>query len=373
MAVTPKIVFDYNKTRVSGNNKLLCHAPFQSINFSQNGNATVCCYNKTYVLGSYPDSNLRKIWFGSIAQALRKEMIKNPLPRGCENCYLQLESGNFAAVHAKHYDFHSDHWAKHFVKKLKTYIKQSDFVAYPRVLEFELSNTCNLECVMCDGYFSSSIRKNREQKPPLKMIFDENFIIQLDEFIPHLTDAKFLGGEPFLIPIYLKIWNRIIQMNPTCKVHITTNATIISDEIWRVLHKLNAVIIISIDSLNELKYNEIRKGANFQDVMRNIEKLHGYTKSIGSDISFSVCPMSTNWQDMPEIIQYGIDHHIYIYFNTVFNPSRLSLKNISKEEALKIINQYNAVKYRGSGHFINHNLNQIQGLTNMIKFWHQIE
>jgi MoaA/NifB/PqqE/SkfB family radical SAM enzyme len=363
----------YNKTRNQKVDKtVICHAPWQSINFTQNGDATVCCYNKDYILGTYPNNSIHEIWFGKIANDLRSEMQKNPLPKGCQNCALQIESENFASVHARHYDFHSDHPIKHFLKKSVNYFRQKKFTAYPRVIEFELSNTCNLECIMCNGYFSSSIRKNRENLPPMKTVYDENFVNQLEEFIPHLTDAKFLGGEPFLIPLFYKIWEKIIKLNPNCKIHITTNATMIQKNGWDILYKLQANVVVSIDAITEDMYNRIRKGANFKEVMTNIKLFKKYTKQAKTDLNFSVCPMTLNWQEMPEIIQYGIDHKIYIYFNTVFYPENLSLKNIDREFAVKIINYFEYFKFQGSGFYFNYNQKQLLGLTNMLKFWHQV-
>jgi MoaA/NifB/PqqE/SkfB family radical SAM enzyme len=95
-----------------------------------------------------------------------------------------------------------------FTEKLQS-VKHKIFggVVMPKVMEFELSNECNLECVMCNGSFSSSIRKNREKLPPIISPYNDDFVNELDAFIPHLTDAKFLGGEPFMIEIYLKIGN----------------------------------------------------------------------------------------------------------------------------------------------------------------------
>jgi MoaA/NifB/PqqE/SkfB family radical SAM enzyme len=47
---------------------------------------------------------------------------------------------------------------------------------YPSMLELELNNTCNLECVMCIGELSSSIRKNREKLPAIRSPYDEAFV-----------------------------------------------------------------------------------------------------------------------------------------------------------------------------------------------------
>lgn len=373
MALNKKDIKAYNNTRIPLVNKsVVCHAPWQSINFTQNGDATVCCYNKDYVLGTYPTHSLHDMWFGDIAKRLRAEMRQNPLPDGCQNCALQIQSENYASVHARHYDFHSDHPMKHWIKKVKNYSKQRKYLAYPRVMEFELSNTCNLECVMCNGYFSSSIRKNREGLPPMKMVFDEAFVEQLNEFIPHLTDAKFLGGEPFLIPIYQKIWEKIIELNPKCTLHITTNATLISDKNWEVLKQLKTVVIVSIDSLNPATYLKIRKGASWENVSDNIQKLHKYTKEKKTDLNFTICPMTINWEEMPEIIQYGITNEIYVYFNTVFFPENLSLMNIDKELAIDIIRNYENFELLGKGFYFEYNKKQLIGLINLIKHWHSI-
>src|SRR5690606_33203504 len=117
MSINKKHIKAYNNTRIPQVNKrVLCHAPWQSINFTQNGDATVCCYNKEYVLGTYPKNSLHDMWFGKTAKTIRLEMKHNPLPKGCQNCALQIESENYASVHARHYDFHSDHPIKHLIK-----------------------------------------------------------------------------------------------------------------------------------------------------------------------------------------------------------------------------------------------------------------
>ena len=47
----PGILAEYKAIRVTKNTSIFCHAPFTSMNFEQNGNVTVCCYNRKYVLG----------------------------------------------------------------------------------------------------------------------------------------------------------------------------------------------------------------------------------------------------------------------------------------------------------------------------------
>lgn len=54
---------------------------------------------------------------------------------------------------------------------------------WPRQMEFSVSNTCNLQCVMCNGEWSSSIRSQREGLPPLPKVYDDAFFDGLRDFL----------------------------------------------------------------------------------------------------------------------------------------------------------------------------------------------
>ena len=110
---------------------------------------------------------------------------------------------------------------------------------FPRVMEFELSNECNLECQMCNGNVSSSIRKRKDKLPPLPNPYDDAFVQQLEPYLPHLKEAKFYGGEPFLIPVYFQIWDKLAEVNPGCTIFLITNGTHWNNKIKSLVEKLN--------------------------------------------------------------------------------------------------------------------------------------
>ncbi len=196
-AVEQPIVDEYNSHRKPEARQYLCHAPFKSIYFGHGGKAVACCYNRSHVLGQYPARSIKDIWFGKEADQLRDYIRQNDLSLGCFGCRQQMTAHNFDAVKARQYDerrINPNH--------------------YPSVMEFELSNVCNLECEMCSGEFSSLIRAKREKLPPIVSVYDAAFVDQLEEFIPYLEEVKFYGGEPFLIDIYYDIWERIMRINP---------------------------------------------------------------------------------------------------------------------------------------------------------------
>lgn len=95
---------EYNEIRETKNKAIFCHAPFSSMNFEQNGHVTVCCYNRTYRLGTYPNDTIAQMWWGDRADKLRKEMNREMLPAGCNICHNQFQSRNFGGLRARFYD-----------------------------------------------------------------------------------------------------------------------------------------------------------------------------------------------------------------------------------------------------------------------------
>ena len=88
---------------------------------------------------------------------------------------------------------------------------------------------------MCDGWSSSLLLKKKCRLPQFPNPYDDDFITQLEEFIPHLEQAFFVGGEPFMIEIYFKIWEKIVETNPSCMISVQTNGTILNQKVKALL------------------------------------------------------------------------------------------------------------------------------------------
>jgi len=319
-----KILDQYASVRHGTYTPIVCHAPFVNLNFEQTGQVRACCYNTTHILGKWPEQKIMDIWRGEKAAELREYIRDNNLWGGCSECGNMIVAGNHQGVRAKYYD----EYVKPGIATALGYLNNrlTGSISYPRVMEFELSNQCNLECIMCTGFFSSMIRKNREHLPPIVSPYNDAFVDELDEFIPHLTDAKFLGGEPFMIEIYLKIWEHIQKINPRIRIHITTNGNFLNDRVKNLLERLYAGIIVSIDSLNPETYPKIRVHGNFEKLMKNLEFFMDYAKRKNTFLSMAACPITLNWRELPHMLDFCIERNITLYFNAVFSPPELSLR-----------------------------------------------
>ncbi len=364
--LSKKNIDGYNSVRKTENKSLLCHAPFTNLNFEQNGNVTACCFNRKEVLGKYPEQTIAEIWKGAALKDFRNKIRSNDLGGGCKLCRILLESENYNGTKAIHYDEYAS-GEKPF-DKLKTAIGFEPQY-YPKVFEFEISNTCNLACEMCSGYFSSTIRQKREMLPPLPNPYDDDFVRQVASFMPYLTDLKFLGGEPFLIEIYLKIWEQVIAVNPNIRIHITTNGSVYNQRIEALLENLKAGFVFSIDSSNSERYDQIRLGAKYERVLENFARFKKIAAQKNTYLSIASCVMSNNWMDLPDLVRFANAEGVSIHFNIVWNPGHLSIRFMHYHEIENIIRFLQAAKLPEETEREKSNLNNYLEIINTLEYW----
>lgn len=314
---------EFNKLRPKNARKFLCHAPFHSLRFSQAGKILACCYNRGFVLGQYPEQTLHDIWFGDKIRQFRDFIRKNDLTHGCDECAERLNHRLFHLSGIRQYD----------------YLATARKSRYPSMFDFEISNICNLECIMCLGENSSAIRSRREKLPPYTQHYDSAFVHQLEEFIPYLKEARFSGGEPFLIPLYFEIWERIIALNPETEISVLTNATILDESVKALLKKGNFSIAVSADSLVKETYEKIRQGADFEMVMHHFSYFMEYSRERKKTFSLNVCPLPQNWNEIPSLVKFCNEQNIQLVLHTVIFPPAQSLRALSAAE-LKNIYQH---------------------------------
>lgn len=262
-----------------------------------------------------PTHSISDIWFGEKYQQIR-DNISNDIFKGkCAECKKDVDNGVWPL--AKAYE-------------------QFTVKEYPSLMELELSNQCNLECVMCSGTLSSGIRKNRDKLPPLPQIYTDEFRQQLREFIPHLEELRFNGGEPFAQKIVLDICEDVAELNPGLKVNIATNGTVYNKRVQKIMDMCNIHINISIDSLLHDRYSEIRINGDLSVLMKNFEIFNKYCKEGNRDLSIMVNPMRQNWDEMVEFVKWTDKHHVKLWYNTIRYPENCAIWNLPTEKLKEI-------------------------------------
>jgi radical SAM protein with 4Fe4S-binding SPASM domain len=287
-----------------------CYAPFTSLYLDQLGNVRVCCQNTEHVVGNIVTESLEAIWNGEKIRQLRQALRQSDLRVGCQFCEWGFLDGNAAGG---------------FMKRFDELPVDDESPSFPKRMEFSISNTCNLECVMCNGEWSSSIRTRREKLPPLPKVYPDRFFDELRRFLPALERADFFGGEPFLERETFRIWDMMIELGLGTLCHVTTNGTQFNSRVERVLDALPFSFQISIDGATAATVESIRRNARFDEVLANARRFLEYAKERGTVFGFSYCLMVPNWHEFGDFLLLADDWDVDVCVNTVTWPVDLSL------------------------------------------------
>lgn len=341
----------YNSFRGNQNSFLFCKAPYTSLRFHRNGAVHFCCHHIDYHF--LLNKSLKEIWFGKEFEKMRAQMKSYNIPKSCNFCANPFYSENYSSVNALSFD----------------YLDINDN-GYPVLMDFSLDNTCNLACIMCDASLSSKIQEKKKHKPKSKKkCYDDEFVKQLEEFIPYLKYAVFTGGEPFLINIYYKIWEKMVQINPEIIINITTNGTLINERINHFLKNAKVNITVSIDSFIPETYQKIRVGADFNKLMLNVNKFADICSKRNTEFTVTVCPMIINAFEIPEIVKTCNDNAWNFNYNTVLKPWSQALWSLESEDILSIISFYESFKFNIIDKTSHNNIEKFRTLINLLINW----
>jgi molybdenum cofactor biosynthesis enzyme MoaA len=250
------------------------------------------------------------------------------------------------------------------------YDKLKKSAGFPLEMIFELDNICNLECSMCNGEFSSSILKNRDHLQIATSPYGSDFFEQIKPYLKHLSVAKFLGGEPFLIKGYYEIWEELIKHNPKCFINLQTNGTIYNSRIEDLLKRGRFQIGVSIDSLNPELFEKIRKNSSLSEVLKNLDKFINLTMKSGSFVNVSVCPMQENWMEVPQIVNFCNRKNVFIYFNTVYSKG-FNLQEFDAARLKAIIDLYKQSQISARTYINRRNKKFFLDLINQVELWYK--
>lgn len=315
-----------------GTNGAPCNAPFNNMYFTVHGKVSPCWKLPGFCDQWSEERSIMDIWKGEHFQKYRDALMQCNFLNRCKECEVEIENEVWPLAKAYQQFGTNDN-------------------GYPTLMELELSNQCNLECIMCSGELSSGIRK-KEGKPPLPQIYNDAFINQLEEFIPHLKELRFNGGEPFAQKIVLDICDMVAKINPNLAINMATNGTVFNKRVQHILDNNNISINISIDSLIPERYEQIRINGDFDVLMKNVEIYKDYCHTNNRNLSIMVNPMRNNWEEMGHFAEWASEIKAALWYNTILYPKHLSIWNLSSEELEniydvlhnKVLNMDNTIK-----------------------------
>lgn len=153
---------------------------------------------------------------------------------------------------------------KNRVRLMRSYQQRSSHIAaFPVVLQIELSNRCNLQCIMCPR--QGMTRSRGDMDPALfRKIIDE--AAGKAEFaILHLL------GDSLLNPHLYEMIDQCREAG--IRTVLSTNGTLLNEKHARRLRASQLdILILSFDGFRRETYEKVRKNASYSRTLRNVER-----------------------------------------------------------------------------------------------------
>jgi len=297
-----------------------CRAPSTSLYLDQHGDARPCCQSHL-VLGNVADTSIVQIWQGERAQALRAAVAEGDLSLGCQHCRWAVEHSGPESAFARRFDG----------------LEPEPDLAQPVQLEIAPSTTCNLQCTMCSGEFSSAIRSQREGLPALPVRYGADQLEQVAALLPGLTHLELFGGEPLLARESLHLLELVAERAPHVEVRVTTNGTVWNDRVARLAEQVRLSFVVSVDGASAATYEAIRVGARWPVVRARLDELAALTAHRGTNLGIAHCLLVESWWELPDIVRLSSDLQADLWINRVRHPARSSLYHLSRAELAQVI------------------------------------
>ena len=137
---------------------------------------------------------------------------------------------------------------------------------FAQAVHIEVTNACNLECVMCP-----LIKQDRKTGVMAPELF-EKIVGQLEKYRAILEGVALMGlGEPLLYK-QLERFSAIAKQAHLPNVYTSTNAMLLDADRTESLLQEGRFdrIIFSLDGFTKETFEKIRKGADFEQVYENV-------------------------------------------------------------------------------------------------------
>ena len=160
-------------------------------------------------------------------------------------------------------------------------------------LRFDLTDNCNLRCIMCQAY-------NDTPPSALQCANFEAFVKATKGSLDKWGTIQ-LGNvaEPLINPRFADFL-RYIRSETCATIHIVTNGNLLGRYADVINEVGNCLIQVSVDSINEKTHEYIRTGSKYNHVFSNIKKI-----KMGSNrVLLSFTLMNCNIGEYPDIIEF---------------------------------------------------------------------
>lgn len=191
--------------------------------------------------------------------------------------------------------------------------------SYPRRLVFELTNACNLNCIMCG-------RNAADFKPT---IFDMDVFRSFEPLMDTVEEVTLMGwGEPTIHPNFIEMLE-IINRHSARKYFCTNGMNL--KKIKDAIFDYNVdVFAVSLDGATDETNGRIRRGSKIDVITEDLKDIVRIKKDRGVQypwINFVFCAMRSNLHELPELVRLAAEigiEEVKVVYLTVFGDDLMN-------------------------------------------------
>ncbi len=179
------------------------------------------------------------------------------------------------------------------------------------VLQWHLSEVCNLKCLHC----------YQEKHKPISLAYLNllNILNQYRELLKKLKikgHINLTGGEPLCSPYFFKILEEFKKDKELYSFSILTNGTLITDEIAKKISEYNPEYVqLSLEGGK--KTNDYIRGKNVYKKVKNAIKC---LKKYNIFVSISFTATKINYKEFPKVVKYAEKYKVDNVWSDRFIP-----------------------------------------------------
>jgi len=275
-------------------------------------------------------NDLETLFNDNFMNEVRRKMLSDERVPGCEKCYEEEDSNKSASLREIHNRMNVITDSINLDKPLITF------------MESAFSNICDIQCVMCDPFFSTSWSKQNLTgiedlvKPSPLLSIDINSIKSV---IPNLIYLKFTGGEPLLINDYYTILEERMKYPgiEKCFLNYSTNLMRFPKQklldIWK---KVNFVeIATSFDGVGKtIEY--VRYPSKWETVEENLIKFFQLSNVMDVRVGMRSTMLPYNILNILDMYDWWIKHNNKYYIKQFDNSSWVNPTHVAQPKHLTL-------------------------------------
>jgi len=331
-----------------------CILPFINVCTERNGDLQACQQSNCSSNSNIYTEDIETGWNNEYFRNLRMDLLNGVKNSNCIRCW-EADSRGLVSKRVKS-NFPLNEELNNAIADCKN--NNGYLNIAPSQLDVKLSNTCNLKCLMCTPYHSSSheteVKLMRKQGLPVpewieyidaqfgsKMKAPKgNMSNNLKNVLGKVDILLIDGGEPLSSPDLHAILDYCIEQDYThLKIGFVTNLTNISNNILDKLNKFKeASLFISWDHDRADYFKYIRYPADYNQFLNNFDKLCETNIQRGISLAISIL----NIYQLPRLIDMYESLHkegklnTHSYYRLVQQPDYLSIEYMEPEQRQEV-------------------------------------